>query len=138
MPEIELALNVPRLLVGNMAPERIDLVRPKLQISRTESGEFAFLLGSPVQIIDSDIVKDDVDVVAALLKALRAPTGSSDVPMSSLKQLEVTGAGDHRRRPAVGRGLDDSQGPTSTSRAATTRSAAGYCWIFNSASGWRR
>ena len=92
VPEIELALNVPRLLVGNMAPERIDLVRPKLHISRTESGEFAFLLGAPVQIIDSDIVKDDVDVVAALLKALRAPAGASDVPMSSLKQLEVTGA----------------------------------------------
>ena len=98
VPEVELALNVPRLLFGGVAPERIDLVRPKLRVTRTESGEFTSLIGEPAQevasapgALDIDSEAPDVDVMESLLRSLRAPSGASDVPMASLRQLEITG-----------------------------------------------
>ena len=98
VPEVELAFNVPRLLVGSISPERIDLVRPKLQVTRTETGEFTFLIGDPDAEVTTDAeltaeeeTAEEIDVVEALLRSLRAEPGSSDVPMASLRQLEITG-----------------------------------------------
>ena len=98
VPEVELALNVPRLLVGSIAPERIDLVRPRLRVTRTEDGEFTFLIGEPAQDAgtepaadEAEVAEAEIDVMEALLRSLRAQPGSSDVPMASLRQLEITG-----------------------------------------------
>ncbi len=96
VPEVELAFNVPRLLFGGFAPERIDLVRPRLQITRTEAGEFTFLIGDseePVEASETatDAAAADIDVMETLLRSLRASPGDSDVPMASLRQLEITG-----------------------------------------------
>ena len=105
VPEVELAFNVPRLLVGRIAPERIDLVRPKLRITRTEAGEFTFLIGDPSEAAsaveaeagagseaaDAAVSAEDVDVMEALLRSLRAQPGESDVPMASLRRLQITG-----------------------------------------------
>ena len=90
VPEVELALNVPRLLLGSVVPVRIDLVRPKLRVTRAESGDFAFSLGDPDRVDGG--AADDIDVMEALFRSLRAPVGSSDVPMASLRQLDITGA----------------------------------------------
>ncbi len=98
VPEVELALNVPRLLFGGIAPERIDLVRPKVQVIRTETGEFTFLIGDSGEALagapDPGAAEGeaaDIDVMDALLRSLRASPGDADVPMASLRQLEITG-----------------------------------------------
>ncbi|NNG03434.1 MAG: hypothetical protein HKM95_04960 [Inquilinus sp.] len=91
VPEAELALSVPALLTGRVLPERIVLVGPRLQVTRTESGEFVFGLGAAGDAPDAD-QQPRVDVVEPLLAALTAPPGSRDVPMAAIERLEVTNA----------------------------------------------
>ena len=91
VPEVELALDVPRLLLGRMAPIRIGLVRPRLRAIRTETGTFAFVLGDPESALEEESAAS-VNVMDALLRSLRAAPGQTDVPMASLRQLEISGA----------------------------------------------
>ncbi|TSD84814.1 DUF3971 domain-containing protein [Mycobacterium sp. KBS0706] len=92
-PEATADVSMPKLLRGVVAPLRIDLIRPHLRVTRTETGEFSFGLGgseageggasTPAQGAPTrDVVKD-------LLAALDAQLGSEGSPIASLTRLTL-------------------------------------------------
>ncbi|MDR6291125.1 hypothetical protein E9232_003651 [Inquilinus ginsengisoli] len=99
IPEISADLSLPRLARGEVAPLRLDMIRPHLRVVRTAEGDFSFGLDSAAQANPQGPPTDPVapppagpptrDVVKDLLAALDARLDSGTSPIASLRRLTV-------------------------------------------------
>lgn len=90
VPELGIGLDVPRLLAGELAPTRLELIRPRIRAVRDDDGA-----------IDIDVFADEdrpprdpdaPDVVAGLLEALNLPPGRGEGSFAELREVAVQGA----------------------------------------------
>ncbi|MBB6254774.1 hypothetical protein FHS74_005365 [Nitrospirillum iridis] len=85
LPEFRVALSVPALLHGRLAPTRIVLVRPRLNAIREVDGRFRLAL------LADDDTDDGNDFMADLLTALKRPPDPLE-PLGALTKLVVSEA----------------------------------------------
>lgn len=85
LPEFRVALSVPALLHGRLAPTRIVLVRPRLNAIREVDGRFRLALMS------DDDTDDGNDFMADLITALKRPPDPLE-PLGALTKLVVSEA----------------------------------------------
>lgn len=88
VPEMRLGLSVPALLLGRVAPTRIDLVEPRLYAERTADGRFR------LDILDDGTAPDPeagARLLAELVATLRRPPDDEAV-MGALHDLRITNA----------------------------------------------
>ncbi|WP_044563783.1 AsmA-like C-terminal region-containing protein [Azospirillum sp. B4] len=85
LPEFRVALSVPALLHGRLAPTRIVLVRPRLNAIREVDGRFRLAL------LSDDDTDDGNDFMADLLAALKRPPDPLE-PLGALTKLVVSEA----------------------------------------------
>ncbi|MEE3623435.1 AsmA-like C-terminal region-containing protein [Nitrospirillum sp. BR 11752] len=85
LPEFRIALSVPALLHGRLAPTRIVLVRPRLNAIREVDGRFRLAL------LSDDDTDDGNDFMADLIAALKRPPDPLE-PLGALTKLVVSEA----------------------------------------------
>jgi len=92
VPELGIGLSLRELLLGNLAPTRLDLIRPQLTVIRHEDGRYGFdVRDAGPEGASTSEPEAGTEVTADLLDTLRRPP-SRDRTLGLLRRLTVAGA----------------------------------------------
>ena len=96
VPEVELGLSVPALVLGRVAPTRVRLVGPRLRAVRTQEGDVRLSLfdtgsDTPAAQADSASSRPSDDLLESWFSALAAPPQASS-QFGALRRVEISGA----------------------------------------------
>lgn len=96
VPELGISVDLRRLLHGDVAPTRFELIRPRLRVVRTAEGEFRFDVTDPADAPEpgepSVSEGRGTDFARDLLDALEHPPGTGTGFLAELRELSVTDA----------------------------------------------
>jgi hypothetical protein len=93
VPELGIAFDLRRLLRAELAPTRLDLMRPRIRAQRTAEGEVRFDIAAQGGMVGTAPGEmRGTGLADALVEALERPPGEGTGPLSELREVVITGA----------------------------------------------
>lgn len=98
VPELGISFDLRRLMRAELAPTRLELIRPRMRGQRTAGGEVRFDIAAPATGTSPEVPPAPEEemrgtrLTDALVEALERPPGQGAGPLSELREVSVRGA----------------------------------------------